>query len=308
MLKLNKMPEAQCTEIKFTKFIFGKKVPADLSEKIRKMKRYCKNNNLGIIAANEDEIYERIIYVDKVFFTEHGISKAKEHVLINPVVTQSEGRINSREKVVCNGETFLSTVTRPYKINVDYYTLSGTKSSIELTGITAAHFCQRYQLLDGILPRDLEKNMAESKSTSEDYCVEDTTGWNMLRFIFSVDKLPPSGNSTQISEQIKKIPGVYEYLQSSATGAIHVIIRSDIISSSKQLIEKTTLYKKVKGIIESYGYIINDDKCELVGDRPASHAKRSFKGTKSREQNCMSPLTIRRIRGRGEPPSSRCTV
>ena len=308
-LKLPSSNIPKCTEFNFVRPIFWKKIQNGLPEMIKNIKNYCKTNSLGIIAANEAGIYERIIFIDKKFLEEHGIAKAKELVLINPVVTKSEGRTHSREKLVCNGKTNFLTITRPYKITVGYYMTNGTKSSIELTGIAATHFCQKYQLLDGIIPSNLEEDITEQKCDTEDYKVEDETGWNMQSLIFTVDDLPPSGKASLISSQIKELPGVYEYLQSSVDGTIHVIISADILSSSMPLIEQTNLFTKIENIITSHGFIIKDKKYELVGTKAARCAEVLSKGIAPR--NSIVTLGKPRTRGRGigiEPISSRVSV
>ena len=308
-LKLPSFKMTKCTEFKFVRPIFWKKIQNGLPEMIKNIKNYCKTNSLGIIAANEAGIYERIIFIDKMASKEYGIAKTRKFILINPVIIKSEGRVVSREKVYCNGEFITSIVTRPYKITVAYYTTNGIKSTVELTGIAATHFCQKYQLLDGIISSDLEEYIVEAKSTSEDYQVVDTSGLNMQRIIFSVDHLPPSGKASLISSQIKELPGVYEYLQSSVAGTIHIIINTDIISSSTHFVGQTNLFTKIESIITSHGLIIKDKKYELVGTKAARCAEVLSKGIAPR--NSIVTLGKPRTRGRGigiEPISSRVSV
>ena len=131
----------------------------------------------------------------------------------------------------------------------------GKKSTIELEGRDATSFCQRYHLLDGILPKDLDESKTEtaaSQNLVDDYSETTKTGKNILKATYKIADMGTGCCAWKLENRIRTIPGVSNCSVSANVRTIVVDINSSLIWGSKELIEETSILKKIRAEIENF--------------------------------------------------------
>ncbi len=123
-------------------------------------------NGVGL-AAPQVGILKRIVIVD-VSTEEEG---RNPHILVNPVITKTEGLCNGTEGCLSIPGVF-GYVDRPEKITVEYLDLDGEKQSLEAEGYFARAICHEVDHLDGILFID-KPEYREFSEDDEDQDVEE---------------------------------------------------------------------------------------------------------------------------------------
>lgn len=99
--------------------------------------------------------------------------KEEELVFINPVITYRKGSAQREEGCLSLPELF-AEVTRPEKVKVNAFDLSGNELSLELDGLFARAFQHEVDHLDGVLfiDRLSETSLADVKEPIADFEAE----------------------------------------------------------------------------------------------------------------------------------------
>lgn len=99
--------------------------------------------------------------------------KEEELVFINPVITHRKGSAQREEGCLSLPELF-AEVTRPEKVKVNAFDLSGNELSLELDGLFARAFQHEVDHLDGVLfiDRLSETSLADVKEPIADFEAE----------------------------------------------------------------------------------------------------------------------------------------
>lgn len=133
--------------------------PVDLSNDnykkiIKLLHKYCENSEKALaIASIQLGIPLRLIYVKKTdedrIYDEYNESK----ILINPIILNSYGLVRYYE-ACASCLDYLGLVERPYKIEVEYYTIDGKKKIETFENFAAVVLSHELDHLDGILHID----------------------------------------------------------------------------------------------------------------------------------------------------------
>lgn len=214
-----------------------------------------------IYAANECGLSDRIIYVKKGTF-----GNLEDLVLINPVVVESYGKVQTVEggqfsyalptqtSGVSSSMTqcFTRSVFRPYRIVVSYMTENGKEEKIDLEGRDAVIFLQRYHLLDGITPVDIDNHLGEIEG--DDYIIKSKDTQNALNVTFRILDMGTGCCSYKLGPIIEKIPGVISCSVSPTLKTVSVRFFSPISYSGEleDVIKREAIYQEIVKGIESF--------------------------------------------------------
>lgn len=111
----------------------------NLKSIIRILKKYCFQNNIKAISANQLGISKQIIYFNKI--------------IINPIVLEKKGLVSSVEKSISLG-CLIPHLVRPYKIKIEYYNDLLEKKEEEYIGEDSITLIRHIDYLNGIFPTD----------------------------------------------------------------------------------------------------------------------------------------------------------
>lgn len=141
----------------------------ELMNDISVLDEYCKENAVMAMAAVQLGIPKRMIYLkntnldiinkmqaNTVSEEEKNYNEAK--VLINPVITKREGLTDYWEACVSCLDNF-GRVLRPYKIELEYYDVEGTKKQEAFEGFESTVLSHEIDHLDGILHIDIAEEV-----------------------------------------------------------------------------------------------------------------------------------------------------
>lgn len=141
----------------------------ELMNDISVLDEYCKENAVMAMAAVQLGIPKRMIYskntnldiinkiqANTVSEEEKNYNEAK--VLINPVITNREGLTDYWEACASCLDNF-GRVLRPYKIELEYYDVEGTKKQEAFDGFESTVLSHEIDHLDGILHIDIAEEV-----------------------------------------------------------------------------------------------------------------------------------------------------
>ena len=141
----------------------------ELMNDISVLDEYCKENAVMAMAAVQLGIPKRMIYLkntnldiinkiqaNTVSEEEKKYNEAK--VLINPVITNREGLTDYWEACASCLDNF-GRVLRPYKIELEYYDVEGTKKQEAFEGFESTVLSHEINHLDGILHIDIAEEV-----------------------------------------------------------------------------------------------------------------------------------------------------
>ena len=141
----------------------------ELMNYISVLDEYCKENAVMAMAAVQLGIPKRMIYLkntnldiinkmqaNTVSEEEKNYNEAK--VLINPVITNREGLTDYWEACASCLDNF-GRVLRPYKIELEYYDVEGTKKQEAFEGFESTVLSHEIDHLDGILHIDIAEEV-----------------------------------------------------------------------------------------------------------------------------------------------------
>lgn len=141
----------------------------ELMNDISVLDEYCKENAVMAMAAVQLGIPKRMIYLkntnldiinkmqaNTVSEEEKNYNEAK--VLINPVITKREGLTDYWEACASCLDNF-GRVLRPYKIELEYYDVEGTKKQEAFEGFESTVLSHEIDHLDGILHIDVAEEV-----------------------------------------------------------------------------------------------------------------------------------------------------
>ena len=170
----------------------------ELHSDIITLEEFCKNNEVMAMAAIQVGIPKRLIYLKNTNLdiinkmqtdstTEEEDNYNEARVLINPVITSSEGLTEYWEACAsCLDNT--GKVKRPYKINVEYYDEDREKKQEVFVGFESTVLSHEMDHLDGILHMDIADevlflNVEERKKLRQEQ------GYNILAESGSFEEL-----------------------------------------------------------------------------------------------------------------------
>lgn len=141
----------------------------ELMNDISVLDEYCKENAVMAMAAVQLGIPKRMIYLkntnldiinkiqaNTVSDEEKNYNEAK--VLINPIITNREGLTDYWEACASCLDNF-GRVLRPYKIELEYYDVEGTKKQEAFEGFESTVLSHEIDHLDGILHIDIAEEV-----------------------------------------------------------------------------------------------------------------------------------------------------
>ena len=141
----------------------------ELMSNIGVLDEYCKENAVMAMAAVQLGIPKRMIYLkntnldiinkiqaNTVSEKEKNYNEAK--VLINPIITNREGLTDYWEACASCLDNF-GRVLRPYKIELEYYDVEGTKKQEAFEGFESTVLSHEIDHLDGILHIDIAEEV-----------------------------------------------------------------------------------------------------------------------------------------------------
>lgn len=141
----------------------------ELMNDISVLDEYCKENAVMAMAAVQLDILKRMIYLkntnldiinkmqaNTVSEEEKNYNEAK--VLINPIITNREGLTDYWEACASCLDNF-GRVLRPYKIELEYYDVEGTKKQEAFEGFESTVLSHEIDHLDGILHIDIAEEV-----------------------------------------------------------------------------------------------------------------------------------------------------
>lgn len=141
----------------------------ELMNDISVLDEYCKENAVMAMAAVQLGIPRRMIYLkntnldiinkiqaNTVSEEEKNYNEAK--VLINPIITNREGLTDYWEACASCLDNF-GRVLRPYKIELEYYDVEGTKKQEAFEGFESTVLSHEIDHLDGILHIDIAEEV-----------------------------------------------------------------------------------------------------------------------------------------------------
>jgi N-formylmethionyl-tRNA deformylase len=131
-------------------------------ENIKKLEKYCKENEVFAMAAIQIGIPKRIIYLKNTTtdFSKNAEANYNEaKVMINPVILEREGHTRFLEGCASclteEGKYICSIIDRPYRVVVKYYDMNGIQKEERLEGFETVVFSHENDHLNGILHFDL---------------------------------------------------------------------------------------------------------------------------------------------------------
>lgn len=131
----------------------------NLSNAIKMLDEFCSHeNNCMALASIQLGIPLRLIYLKKTDLNRLEEEYNERTILVNPKILNSTGLTRYWEACVsCGNKTGL--VDRPYKIELEYYTVEGTKETKTFEGFSATVLSHEIDHLDGILHFDIAREI-----------------------------------------------------------------------------------------------------------------------------------------------------
>ena len=141
----------------------------ELMNDISVLDEYCKENAVMAMAAVQLGIPKRMIYlkntnldiINKIqanTVSEEEKNYNESKVLINPIITNREGLTDYWEACASCLDNF-GRVLRPYKIELEYYDVEGTKKQEAFEGFESTVLSHEIDHLDGILHIDIAEEV-----------------------------------------------------------------------------------------------------------------------------------------------------
>lgn len=141
----------------------------NLKDDIEILEQYCKKNEVLAMAAVQLGIPKRLVYVKNTnleivrksqtdFVSEEEKTYNEAKVLINPTIVNKEGLTDYWEACVSCLDNF-GRVLRPYKIDIEYYDISGIKHLETFEGFPSTVLSHEIDHLDGILHIDISEEL-----------------------------------------------------------------------------------------------------------------------------------------------------
>lgn len=136
---------------------------------IEVLEKFCKENEVMAMAANQLGILKRLVYLKNTNLdiinrmqsntsSEEDENYNEARVLINPVVLKREGLTDYWENCAsCLDNS--GRVLRPYKISLEYYDVNNNKYIEEFEGFEATVLSHELDHLDGILHIDIAEEI-----------------------------------------------------------------------------------------------------------------------------------------------------
>lgn len=141
----------------------------NLKSNIEVLEKFCKENEVMAMAANQLGILKRLVYLKNTNLdiinrmqndttTEEDDNYNEARVLINPIVLKREGLTEYWENCAsCLDNS--GRVLRPYKINLEYYDINDNKYIQEFEGFESTVLSHELDHLDGILHIDIAEEI-----------------------------------------------------------------------------------------------------------------------------------------------------
>ena len=141
----------------------------DLKDNIKTLEQYCMQNEVMAMAAIQLSIPKRLVYLKNTNLdiinkiqtdstTEEEQNYNEARVLINPVVLNREGLTEYWEACASCLDN-CGRVYRPYKIDLEYYDISGEKHLEVFEGFESTVLSHELDHLDGILHMDVAEEV-----------------------------------------------------------------------------------------------------------------------------------------------------
>ncbi len=126
-----------------------------IDEDLQKLEKYCQEHEVFAMAAVQIGIPKRIIYLKNTTLENVEEEGYDEHrVLINPVILKREG-LTKYWEACASCLDYTGLVARPYRIVVEYQTISGEKQKETFEGFESTVLSHEYDHLNGILHPDV---------------------------------------------------------------------------------------------------------------------------------------------------------
>lgn len=126
----------------------------DYKDVVKLLHEYCeKDDNILAIASIQLGIPLRLIYVKKTDENRMYEDYNESRVLINPVVLNREGLVRYYE-ACASCLDYMGLVERPYKIEIEYYTIDRKKVKETFENLAAVVLSHELDHLDGVLHID----------------------------------------------------------------------------------------------------------------------------------------------------------
>lgn len=132
----------------------------DLSEDIKKISSFCRENEVFALASIQLGIPKRIIYIKS--FDENNFLKEKVEdeniIMINPEIIWEEGESIYWETCASCLDN-MGLVRRPYRVKVRYFDVDFNENEETIEGFKATVFSHEYDHLFGILHMDISDKL-----------------------------------------------------------------------------------------------------------------------------------------------------
>ena len=141
----------------------------NLKEDIKTLEKYCKENEVMAMAAVQLGILKRLVYLKNTNLdiinkmqtdesTEKYLNYNEARVLINPVIINREG-LTEYWEACASCLDYCGLVYRPYKIDLEYYDITGNKHLETFEGFESTVLSHEIDHLDGILHIDIAEDL-----------------------------------------------------------------------------------------------------------------------------------------------------
>ena len=141
----------------------------NLKEDIKVLEKYCIENEVMAMAAVQLGILKRLVYLKNTNLdiinkmqtdesTEEYLNYNEARVLINPVIINREG-LTEYWEACASCLDYCGLVYRPYKIDLEYYDITGNKHLETFEGFESTVLSHEIDHLDGILHIDIAEDL-----------------------------------------------------------------------------------------------------------------------------------------------------
>lgn len=142
-----------------------------LKKDIEVLEKYCKEHNVMAMAAVQLGIPKRLVYLKNTnldIINKMQTDTAKEEeknynearILINPAILKREG-LTEYWEACASCLTNCGRVLRPYKIDLEYYDISGNKHAEIFEGFESTVLSHEMDHLDGVLHIDIAEEVLQ---------------------------------------------------------------------------------------------------------------------------------------------------
>ena len=145
----------------------------NVKDYIETIKKFCQNSELYALAPVQIGIPKRIIYIRNTTpdMTKNNDTNYNEEVVyINPTIINMYGHTQFLEGCgsckYADNKYIACIIDRPYKIEIEYFDITGNKNHKTIEGFESTIFCHEYDHLNGILHMD--RNNESSLMTLEE--------------------------------------------------------------------------------------------------------------------------------------------